>query len=211
VVAPDEAQARTLRESLLLTTLAGAMHTRVDTRTERGNAAPPGMPVLTTGTGSAEAVRWHLEHGAEQLLCTPVAASVPAHVVIFAPDADARRSTFAVAASLLRHIPAEATYVTIQDADMPEPGRAASLRQLLDARSAAMTEHGLDMRTEVRFGDVSAELLRELLAHENTMLVLGIRVTDRTDAAWLAHLLEGPVQRPVLIVRAPGDDPTAES
>ena len=211
VVAPDETQARTLRESPLLTTLAGRMHTRVDTRIERGSTAPPGMPVLATGTGSAHAVQWHLEHGAEQLLCMPLATSVPGHVVIFAPEADARRNTYAVAASLLRHIPAEAIYIAIHAADTPEPARAASLRQLLDARSAALAEHGLDMRTEVRFGDVSTELLRELLAHENTMLVLGIGAIDGPDSAWLPLLLEGPVQRPVLIVRAPGAEPPAES
>ena len=211
VVAPDETQARALRESPLLTMLAGRMQTRVDARIDRGSAAPPGMPVLTTGPSSAEVVQWHLENGAEQLLCIPVASKVPAHVVIFAPDTEARRNTLAVAASLLRHIPAEAIYIAIQEAETPEPGRAASLRHLLDARSAALAEHGLDMRTEVRFGDVSAELLRELLAHENSMLVLGVGSIDATGTAWLRQLLEGPVQRPVLIVRAPGNEPPAES
>jgi hypothetical protein len=169
------------------------------------------MPVLETGPGSAQAAQWHLEHGAEHLLCLPAAAEVPDHVVIFAPDTETRRGTFAVAASLLRHIPAEAIYLSIRPSNTPEAGRADSMRQLLDARSGALAEHGLDMRTEVRFGDVSTELLRELLAHEPSMLVIGLGDPATAVPAWFAQLLEGPVQRPILIVRAPGAGPSVES
>jgi sulfate transport system ATP-binding protein len=210
VVADDPAHARVLRESPLLSTLAARMQTRLNVRLELGSAAPPGMPVLATGPGSAQAVQWHLEHGAEHLLCLPTAAGMPDHVVIFAPDTEARRSTFAVAASLLRHIPAEAIYLSIRPSGTPETDRTGSMRQLLDARSGALAEHGLDMRTEVRFGDVSTELLREMLAHEPSMLVIGVGSAAAVPA-WLAQLLEGAVQRPILIVQAPGAEPSAES
>ena len=211
VVADDPARAKALHESSLLGTLAARMQTRLNVRLERGSAAPPGMPVLETGPGSAQAVQWHLEHGAEHLLCLPAAAEVPDHVVIFASDPEARRSTFAVAASLLRHIPAEAIYLSIRPSNTPEAGRADSMRQLLDARSGALAEHGLDMRTEVRFGDESTELLRELLAHEPSMLVIGVGDIATAVPGWFAQLLEGPVQRPILIVRAPGAGPSVES
>ena len=52
---------------------------------------------------------------------------VPDHVVIFAPDANARRRTFAVAASLLRHIPAEAIYLSIRAVEHA-PRRTAPTR-----------------------------------------------------------------------------------
>jgi sulfate/thiosulfate transport system ATP-binding protein len=128
---------------------------------------------------------------------------VPGHVVIIAADPEARSRTFAVAASLLRHIPAEAVYLSIHAADTPQPVRADAMRALLDARSAALADHGLDMRTEIRVGDPVTELLRELLAHEPAMLVVGIGAGSAAATQWLPQLLEGPVRRPVLIVRAP--------
>ncbi len=211
VVADDDAHARTLADSPLLLTLAGRMQTRLNVRVGRGDAVPPGMPVLATGPGSADIVRWHLAHGAEHLLCLPPAAPVPGHVVIHAADAAAGRRTYAVAASLLRHVPAEAIYLAIQSAGTPETATAEAMRALLDARSGALAEHGLDMRTEVRFGDAQAELVRELLAHEHSMLVLGIGEPGAAAMAWLPQLLEGSLQRPVLIVCAAAGEPPRES
>ena len=97
-------------------------------------------------------VDWHLRHGAEQILCLPPTEPLPTHVVISVPDAAARDGTLAVAASLLRHIPAEAIYLAIHPSDTPEQARSACLRDLLDVRTAALSRHGLDMRTETRFG-----------------------------------------------------------
>jgi hypothetical protein len=86
------------------------------------------------------------------------------------------------------------------------------MRELLDARSEAQAAHGLDMRTELRFGDVTAELVRQLTAEPNEeapervahMLVLGI-----TDPAQLetqfSELLQHAATTPILIVCRPGD------
>jgi sulfate transport system ATP-binding protein len=205
LVVADEAGAAALRDSPLLATLAGRMQTRVTTRLHRGEAAPPGMPVVATGPGSAENVAWLLSRGAVQILCLPPAAAVPSHVVIYTPDAAARDGTFAVAASLLRHVPAESLYLAVRPADTPDHERSAGVRDLLDARSNALGRHGLDLRTEARFGDASAELSSELLAHDGTMLVLGLGELDGLDGPWLDDLLEGPNQRPVLIVRPAAD------
>jgi hypothetical protein len=157
---------------------------------------------VATGPGSAQSVAWQLEHGAEQLLCLPDGAPLPGHVVIVAAAAEARSRTFAVAASLLRHVPAEAVYLSIHTTDTTQSDRAEAMRALLDARSAALADHGLDMRTEIRLGDPVPELLRELLAREPAMLVVGIGADSVAATEWLPQLLEGPVQRPVLIVRA---------
>ena len=207
VLAREDAEAAALRRSPLLSTLAERMQTRVATRLERGETAPPGMPVVATGAGSAETVAWLLDHGAEQLLCLPPTAPVPRHVVIYTPDAEARDGTFAVAASLLRHVPAESIYLSVYPADTPEHARGASLRDLLDARSSALTRHGLDMRTEARYGAADAELARELQSHEGTMLVLGLRDLDVLDRRRLADLLEAPNPRPLLIVRSAAPAP----
>jgi sulfate transport system ATP-binding protein len=211
VVADDPARASALRDSPLLATLTVRMQTRLNVRLERGSAAPPGMPVLATGAGSADTAQWLLDHGAQQLLCLAPEAPLPGRVVIFAPDGNARRATFAVAASLLRHLPAEAIYLSICPPRMQEADRAASMRQLLDARSGALAEHGLDMRTEVRDGDVGTELLREVLAQEPTMLVLGIGSLAGVKPPWFVQLLEGPVQRSILVVRPQDAEPSAAS
>jgi sulfate transport system ATP-binding protein len=206
VVAKDEPQMRALQASPLLATLAERMQTRVAASTCAMHGVPPGMPVVATGPGSAAVVEGLLRRGAEQLLCLPAGAAPPEHVVIFVQDAAAQDPTLAVAASLLRHIPAEAVFLGIHDEQAPEHSRGTALRDLLDLRNAALVRHGLDTRTELRSGDAGTELLRELAPHERSMLVLGHGSLDAPDWQRLANLLEGPVQRPLLVVRpAPTD------
>ena len=103
-----------------------------------------------------------------------------------------RRATLAVAASLLRHVAAEAVYLGIQPATSAETERGGHMRDLLDARSAALADHGLDMRTELRPGDVAEELQKELAAYERSMLVLGTsNPGGNPTGTWLSSLLEG--------------------
>jgi sulfate transport system ATP-binding protein len=201
-VGENESAARILHDSPLLSTLGTRMATRVATRIGRGDRAPPGMPAVATGPGSAQAAEWLLRHGAAQLLCVPPTAPLPSHIVIHTVDAEARRATVPVAASLLRHVAAEAVYLGIHAAGSAETDRGTYMRDLLDTRSAALAEHGLDMRTELRFGDVADELQRELSLHPNSMLVLGTSDPDHVDWKWLGQMLEGQPDRPVLIVNA---------
>ena len=153
-VAAMRGAARELRDSPLLATLGTACRRA----SRRGSAASSGRrPACRRSRPGAELRRgreWHLAHGAVQLLCVPPTAPLPNHVVIHTLDAESRRATLAVAASLLRHVAAEAIYLGIQPAASPRGERAAHMRDLLDARSAALAEHGLDMRTELRPGDV---------------------------------------------------------
>ncbi len=201
-VAADERAARELCESTLLATLANRMQTRVATRVGRFERAPPGMPAIATGPDCAAAAAWHLTHGAVQLLCVPPGGPLPNHVVIHALDAESRRATLAVAASLLRHVAAEAIYLGIQPETSGESERAVYMRDLLDARSAAQADHGLDMRTELRPGTVAEELQRELAAYELSMLVLGTSDPAAIQRDWLKSLLESNPARPVLIVNS---------
>jgi sulfate transport system ATP-binding protein len=201
-VAADEAAARELCESPLLAALGSRMQTRVATRIGRFERAPPGMPAIATGSGAAASAEWHLTHGAVQLLCVPPATPLPNHVVIHALDADAQRATLAVAASLLRHVAAEATYLGIQPVTSGESERAAYMRDLLDARSVALADHGLDMRTELRPGTVATELQKELEAYDRSMLVLGTSSPAAIHGDWLKSLLESNPARPVLIVNS---------
>jgi hypothetical protein len=212
IVSKDEAGTSQLRATPLLSTLAERMQARVKDVMSGDAPLPPGMPVLASGPGSAATVARLLEQGADQLLCLPSPAAVPKHVVILGSDAGATRGrALAVGASLLRHVPAEAIYLSVRPAATPEAERAAATRALLDARSAALADHGLDVRTELRFGDAVTEVLRELLAHEPAMLVVGIEAGGAAADTWLPALLEGSVQRPLLLVQVPPVGATAET
>ena len=70
-------------------------------------------------------------------------------------------------------------------------GRAAPMRALLDARSEAQTDHGLEMRTELAIGETVTELTRNLSAGTAQMLVLGI--TDITPGR---HRVSQPARGP---------------
>ncbi len=201
VTAREPAVAATLRDSPLLATLATRMQTRITTQVARAGSAPPGMPVLAAGPGSATTALWNLSHGANQVFVLPVGATLPSRVVVLSAG-EAGSGLLGVAASLLRHLPAESILLAIHDASTPERERASRLRLLLDARSAARADHGLDLRTELRFGDIDVELERELAVDLNSMLVLELDAVADRDRARLKSLLEGPQPRPVLIVRA---------
>jgi len=201
VVAREPVAAAALRETPFLATLATRMQTRITTNVKRSGSAPPGMPVLAAGPGASAAALWNLSHGASQVLVLPVGVALPGRVVVL-PGAEAGIGALGVAASVLRHVPAESVLLAVHAASTPERERAARLRLLLDARSRALVDHGLDLRTELRFGDPDVELERELSVNPDSMLVLGLDSLDDGETARLDALLEGPRLRPVLIVRA---------
>ena len=203
VAAREPVMAGALRDSPLLATLAARMQTRITTRIARSGSAPPGMPVLAAGPGSTATALWNLTHGANQVFVIPVGASLPSRVVVL-PVGEADPGVLGVAASLLRHLPVESVLLAIHEGSTPERERASRLRLLLDARSIARIDHGLDLRTELRFGDADMELERELSVDPNSMLVLGLDSIADSDRVRLQALLEGPHLRPVLIVRAAG-------
>src|SRR6185295_16823200 len=147
VLARDAGSAAAMRETPLLATLASRMQTRIATRIYRTASAPPGLPVLMAGPGSAAAALWNLSRGATQVLVLPPNATLPARVVIL-PGVESGREVLGVSASLLRHLPAESVLLAIHDSATPERERAACIRRLLDARSRALSEHSLDLRTE---------------------------------------------------------------
>ena len=201
VIAREKMAAEALRDTPLLATLATRMQTRITTRITRTASAPPGMPVLAAGPGASATTLWNLAHGAAQVFVLPVGATLPSRIVVL-PGAEAGVSALGVAASLLRHVPAESVLLAVHEAATPDRERASRLRLLLDARSRALAEHGLDLRTELRFGDPDTELERELSVDANSMLVLGLDSLAEGETARLNALLEGPRLRPVLIVRA---------
>ena len=211
--AASEAQAQAISEEPLLVQLATRMKTRVSSRVEpalqqpaASVAAAPfaGVAVINTEPGAVHTVQWLLQLGAEAVLLLPHNAPSPARVLIHWLDEPARRATLAVAASLLRHVSAEAVYVGILPDD-GEAGRADGMRALLDARSEAQAVHGLEIRTELGYGDVAGELTRRLTERPDQLLILG--VSDISVLTQRFAVLLSRTASPLLVVWQPSDVP----
>ncbi|NJD33064.1 MAG: ATP-binding cassette domain-containing protein [Gammaproteobacteria bacterium] len=212
IIAADDSVAARLRDSALLTTLASRMHTRVSTtfaprpwneaddRREL-RRAPPGMPVIETGPGSAASADWLLRHGALQLLCIPPASPLPRHVVIHAQGDDVHDQTMAVAASLLRHVPAEASLFGSRPLEAPEAERGGYMQLLTDLRKAARGQQNVPVKAAELSGAPEEQLAQQLALLPDSMLVLGISRADEFGRARLQRLLETEPVRPLLIVR----------
>jgi sulfate transport system ATP-binding protein len=157
-----------------------------------------GTTAIASQTDGAQRAEWLLQRGAQDLLVLPEPAAVPQRVLIHWMGEEARSATLAVSASMLRHLSAEAVYVGI----FPEQSAGAhpqhGMRELLDARSEAQLGHGLEMRTELRFGEVAQELAQRLAEAPAQMLIVGVTELSRF-AERFRGLLDGG-QWPVLIV-----------
>ncbi len=215
IIAADATVAERLRSSALLETLASRMHTRVsvtfaprpwpETAAQRDlSRAPPGMPVIETGPGAAAAAEWLLRHGALQLLCVPPETALPRHVIIHAAGDDVRDQTMAVAASLLRHVPAEAMLFGSRPLDAPEAERAGYLSLLASLRTATLGHPSVNVQAKDMPGDPESQLQQQLALLPESMLVLGVSNPHEFGHDRLATLLEGSLARPVMIVRPIG-------
>jgi hypothetical protein len=203
-----EADAAALAREPLLESLSTRMKTRVGLRAIDGLTGTPapfaGVAAISGGDNAASTVEWLLRHGASEVLVLPRNAPSPTRVFIHWTDEVARRATLAVAASLLRHVSAEAVYLGIVPESGRGSGRPAPMRALLDARSEAQQSHGLEMRTELAIGETVTELTRNLSAGSAQMLVLGI--TDLSQAATAYRsLLAAQPGWPVLLVYRPAE------
>jgi len=228
VVGGTDAECARLADHPLLQLLATRMQTRVRHRLvpdfgreamDRGAAgnpqakddapagpvAPPGVAIVESGLHGPERVEWLLRNGSPHLCAMPLNSPLPSRVVIATFADEARRSTLAVAASLLRHLPAEAVLLGVHSGAVPDHERPAHLRNLLDARSEASALHGLDLRTELKFGDMSLELEHELANAAPTLLVIGVpsaaSKTSSDVVASLSAMLGVGARHPVMLVR----------
>ncbi|HZT04802.1 MAG TPA: ABC transporter ATP-binding protein [Steroidobacteraceae bacterium] len=208
VCASNASAAERLAGHPLLLDLSSRMKTRIRRHLEPtlGEAAPsretaaslPGTTVIAAHRNVASDAMWLLEQGVEEVLILPEHAPSLQRVLIHWTDESARRATLAASASVLRHIAAEAIYVDVLPEKTAAAERSFGFRDLLDARSEARVAHGLEIRTELRFG-VAAQALTQLLDESaGHMLILGITNAAQL-AGELAALLTNP-RWPVLLV-----------
>jgi sulfate/thiosulfate transport system ATP-binding protein len=205
--AAGAAQAQALSQQPFLSELALRMKTRIALRVEPrlGVADAPcesprpfvGTTVIGAQTDCAHRAEWLLRRGAHDLLVLPERAAAPQRVLIHWMGEAARSATLAMSASVLRHVAAEAVYVGIFPGDGSGAGAPHGMRELLDARSEAQAAHGLDMRTELSFGDFAPELARRLEEAPAQMLIVGI--TDLTRFAERFRVLLDGGRWPVLL------------
>jgi hypothetical protein len=199
--------AEDLSRQPLLAELATRMKTRIALRiephlgvAEAACEAPGdfvGTTVIASQTDCAHRAEWLLRRSAKDLLVLPPQALTPQRVLIHWTGEGARSATLSMSASVLRHVPAEAVYVGILPAG-DGGGQPRGMRELLDARSEARAAHGLEMRTELHFGEVAQELARRLADSPQQMLILGL--TDLEGFAERFRALLDGGEWPVLIV-----------
>ena len=206
--ASSAALADALTRQPLLAELVARMKTRIAVRVEPalGIADEPiqaqgeffGTTVIGAEGDNAVRAEWLLRRGVKDLLVLPANAAPPQRVLIHWMGEAARSATLAVSASVLRHVPAEAVYLGIFPGHGDSERHSYGMRELLDARSEAQAA-GLDMRTELHFGDAAQELTRRLAEAPAQMLIVGISEL-RQFATAFRTLLEGG-RWPVLIVQ----------
>jgi len=197
--ATSAAQATELSLQPFLVELAARMRTRVSTRVTGEPAGVTGAAVIAADAEAVRQIEWLLKEGSEEVLILPQSAGAPQRVLIHWANDAARSTTLAVAASLLRHVAAEGVYVGILPKSTPDSQRSLSMRALLDARSEAQAVHGLEMRTELRFGEVAEELAHLLAEAPDQILILGISQTQGL-AERFGAVLRPEARCPVLIV-----------
>jgi sulfate/thiosulfate transport system ATP-binding protein len=192
---PTGPDAERLSRQPFLVELATRMKTRVGTRIEASlsgsrYSATSGTEAISTDnsalvpfagaaviSASPQVIRDAvslMQQGAGEVLVLPPQVTHPQRVLIHWADEASKPGTLAVSASLLRHVHAEAVYVDVLPADTPSAQRPGGMRALLDARSEAQAVHGLEMRTELSFGDTAQELMRRLSEAQYPLLILGI-------------------------------------
>jgi len=208
--AASESEVDVLSHQPLLVELATRMKTRVASRVEpalaegKGECSSredsfSGAAVIASSPGALKSIECLLERGAEEVFVLPPNAPSPQRVLIHWADEGARAATLAVSASLLRHLSAEAIYLDVMPHGTPDKQRPYGMRALLDARSEAHAVHGLEMRTELRFGNIASELGRQLGESTDQLLILGVSEISGL-AQRFGELLSGTPRWPLLVV-----------
>jgi sulfate transport system ATP-binding protein len=206
-----------LRAMPLLTQLVRSMNARVlsgsidDTSTAPAKLASavrqPGVIVVEAGVNAIADLTRLASLGATRMLCVPAGTQLPRRVLVHCPSEEARAVTFGVVASLLRHLPAEATLLSIHGRTASRAERATAFRRLLDARAELRASHGLDVRTEVHIGELVTLTQQLALSDEPAMLIMGVEGTPdqlQSELAEQARLLTTESSRcPLMIAYSP--------
>jgi sulfate transport system ATP-binding protein len=179
LLASSPATAAALRETPLLRQLVESMQAPVlepldhaeGSEREGGTA---GVGVIAAGRGSIGEIARAAAQGRRWLLCVPPRGALPGRILIQCDHEAARSATLRLVASVMRHLHAEATFVSLQSPTAPRAEATSAFRRLLDARAELQEIHGLDIRTDVHIGDPASWAAQLSLSSPPALVVLGI-------------------------------------
>jgi hypothetical protein len=179
LLSSDPATALALRGAPLLRQLVQSMQAPVLEAQDAsdGDNAQSGVGVIASGRGSIAQVALAASQGRRWLLCVPPQAELPRRLLIHCDTEGARSETLRLVASVMRHLHAEATFVSVQSPTAPRSEATSAFRRLLDARAELQQTHGLDIRTEVHIGTLAEWSSQLAAAEEPVLAVLGLEGT----------------------------------
>ena len=210
VVTADATAARALQESPLLLQLTRSMQARVRVHAavapeERLDA---GVVVLPLGDGAVAAIFALIAQSARRILCIPPGSALPGRIRVHAGGEVPRSELLALVSSVMRHLPVEAGFVSLQRPAASRSEVVEAHRELLDARAELRGGHGLDLRTEGYVGDLRGWVQEIAALPDPTLLVLGLpstpaALTGRLHGE-LASLFEAGARLPLLLAVGAG-------
>jgi sulfate/thiosulfate transport system ATP-binding protein len=205
LMAPDTAVAEALATSPLLSQLVRSMQARVIRHEDRGEQPErlsAGICVLRLDTDTPAAIIAATAQGARRLLCIPPDTPLPGRMLIPAGEAARRGDLLALLSSVMRHLPVEATAVTLQRAEAGRSEVIDAQRAIADARADLRGAHGLDLRGDRFVGDLRAWLSEVAVQPDPALVVLGLPQEPAEIAASLrgdlAPLFAAGARTPVL-------------
>ncbi len=178
VIAPTPAQAGALENNPLLAQLVRSMQARVIRR--GGTEAPAerldaGICVLPLASTTPDAICAAVASGARRILCLPTLSALPARMLIHAPEAQSPRGPLlALVSRVMRHLPVEATAVTLQRAEASRAEVVETQRAMQGTSADLRGAHGLDLRGEHYVGNLAAWLRKVCAQPESVLVVLGL-------------------------------------
>ncbi len=177
IIATELARARELEANPLLAQLVRSMQARIVCRvtgepgSERLDA---GICVLPLNSGAAAAVSGAIALGARRILCLPPLAALPARMLVHAPDPQRRGPLLALVSSVMRHLPIEATAVTLQRPAATRSEVVEVQRAMLDTSADLRSAHGLDLRSERFVGELRDWLAAVCAQPGPALVILGL-------------------------------------
>jgi sulfate transport system ATP-binding protein len=151
LVARSVTEAKQLEGSALLTQLVTSMQAQAPT-----------------------AIAAAVARGARRVLCIPIGAGAPQRMLVHAGEAVAHADLLALVSSVMRHLPIEATAITLQRPQADPSEIAATQTALLDTRAQLRSAHGLDLRSERFLGELPAWLAAVVAQPDPVLMVLAM-------------------------------------
>jgi hypothetical protein len=182
ILTSDASIAAALRQAPLLRQLVQSMQAPVLESQDKGerDATQTGVAVIAGRDEHAiDEIVAAASQGRRQMLCIPPHLALPRRMLIQCNSDAARSATLGLVASVMRHLHAEATFVSVQSPTAPRSEVTSSFRRLLDARAELQETHGLDIRTDVQIGDLNGWVAHLAASSEPVLVVLGLDGSPR--------------------------------